>query len=44
MKKKFFVVGATAILALVNFIVSCSKDKEWKGCTCSIIWDDGERY
>ena len=43
MKKQFFLVGAIAIFGLSAFLVSCSKEDEWKGCTCTQIDDDGYR-
>ena len=46
MKKQFFLVGVIAIFGLSAFLLSCSKDekdekKEWKGCRCTIIDDEG---
>jgi len=44
-KKQFFLVGAIAIFGLSAFLLSCSKDdkKEWKGCTCTDVLDDGTK-
>ncbi|MDR1592175.1 MAG: hypothetical protein LBS16_04745 [Prevotellaceae bacterium] len=35
MKTKFILVSLTAIIGLVVFLVSCSKDDEMKSCNCT---------
>ena len=42
MKKVVLLAGCLSLLAVGIIGVSCSKDKkEWKGCACRIVEDDG---
>jgi hypothetical protein len=45
MKRHILLAGCLSLLVIGIISVSCSKDddkKEWKGCSCRVIWDDGD--
>ena len=38
MKKVILLVGCFSLLALGAISVSCKKDKDWKGCSCTFLF------
>jgi hypothetical protein len=42
MKKSILLVACLILLTVGAISVSCSKDKEWKGCRCT-YYEDGEK-
>ncbi|MDR0754342.1 MAG: hypothetical protein LBF04_03025 [Prevotellaceae bacterium] len=42
MKKAILLIGCLSLLTVGIISVSCSKDDEWKGCSCSYYYN-GEK-
>lgn len=44
-KKIFLLIGCFALLTMGIVGISCKKEekKEWKGCTCTAKFDDGDK-
>jgi hypothetical protein len=42
MKKSILLVACLSLLTIGAISVSCSKDDEWKGCSCTIDYGDGD--
>ncbi|MDR2146581.1 MAG: hypothetical protein LBE91_09015 [Tannerella sp.] len=45
MRKQFLLVGVIALMGFGVFLASCSDDDDddFKGCTCTVRYDDGSR-
>ena len=43
MKKGFLLIGCLCLLAVSIVNISCKKDEEWKGCSCTQVDYDGYR-